>query len=34
MQMQLLKGDRIKWEMDEGTGANMILYRAGGASSE
>ena len=34
MQMQLLEGDRIKWEMDEDTGANMIMYRVGAASSE
>ena len=34
MQIQLLDGDRVKWERDEGTGVNVIMYRVGDASSE
>ena len=34
IQIQLLDGDRLKWERDESTGANVIMYRVGDASSE
>ena len=34
IKMRLLEGDRVKFEMDEGTGENVIMYRVGDASSE